>query len=307
MKNTDLNEEPENVTILSENEDELPFHKDDSGVYWCDLCPKSFDKFSSLRSHVLRMKKKPHKDTPYCNVWLVENPDGSISVGVKGKPETEHPPRRVKDKGKDYGYRDTSRREDTPQSPIQDLVDEIPNIRDAVELSRWKRRLQLENPELANLMYPEEGQRKSDISEKLVNLEAFRLLRQMRKEEEYNGQPQEGVVMMEDAEKERLVEELKELRGKLETEKEKRHQAQIDGLRNEFDAKLAQKGDWWEKSMGELKEPIHRVGNMLESLVKGAVNAEFPQQPPQRKKPIRKVGEKTILEMLPSDMVEESE
>jgi SMC interacting uncharacterized protein involved in chromosome segregation len=69
------------------------------------------------------------------------------------------------------------------ETPIPDLLADLKNIKSAVEFARWRDRLKMQAPDLYRVFFPTPKPEESeDVTSKLVNIEVFRLLRQIREE-----------------------------------------------------------------------------------------------------------------------------
>jgi SMC interacting uncharacterized protein involved in chromosome segregation len=71
------------------------------------------------------------------------------------------------------------------ETPIPDLLADLKNIKSAVEFARWRDRLKLQAPDLYRVFFPSpKSEASEDVTSKLVNLEALRIMRQIREEME---------------------------------------------------------------------------------------------------------------------------
>jgi DNA repair exonuclease SbcCD ATPase subunit len=71
------------------------------------------------------------------------------------------------------------------ETPIPDLMADLKNIKSAVEFARWRDRLKMQAPDLYRVFFPTpKPEEFEDVTSKLVNIEVFRLLRQIREEME---------------------------------------------------------------------------------------------------------------------------
>lgn len=113
-----------------------------------------------------------------------------------------------------------------PVSPIEDLIGEIPNLKSAIEFSRWKQRLQATDPSLYKVFFPT-GHEEAGPMSKLVDLEVLRAVRAMN--QEYMGSKPMG-PSLEAQQLMQLRDEFKELQEKLEVEREKRLYDKIEAL-----------------------------------------------------------------------------
>jgi hypothetical protein len=70
-------------------------------------------------------------------------------------------------------------------SPIPDLIGDLKNIKSAVEFARWRDRLKMQAPDLYRVFFPtSKSEASEEVTSKLVNLEALRIMRQIREEME---------------------------------------------------------------------------------------------------------------------------
>jgi DNA repair exonuclease SbcCD ATPase subunit len=115
-----------------------------SEEYVCNICGRSFSSAVSLKMH----KIKVHRQSEYS----------------RGEPTPNIQPM---------------------ESPIPDLLADLKNIKSAVEFARWRDRLKMQAPDLYRVFFPTpKSEASEDATSKLVNLEVFRLLRQIREEME---------------------------------------------------------------------------------------------------------------------------
>jgi DNA repair exonuclease SbcCD ATPase subunit len=143
-----LSDDKSNPDISEDIQTEPPISEmsETSESYSCPICQKAFTSQSSLKAHMIRTHRT---------------------------------------RGLEY-----SREAPTPniqpmESPIPDLLADLKNIKSAVEFARWRDRLKLQAPDLYRVFFPTpKSEESEDTSKLLVNLEVFRLLRQIREEME---------------------------------------------------------------------------------------------------------------------------
>ena len=80
------------------------------------------------------------------------------------------------------------------ESPISDLTAEIPHIRDAVSLARWKERLRQQDPQLFRVFFPSEPETPgaANSTARLVDVEVVRALRSLENETQHPKVAAEG-------------------------------------------------------------------------------------------------------------------
>ena len=143
-----MSNDKSNSDISEDIETEPPISEisEKSEGFRCDICGKTFSSESSLRGHLIRSHRTR---------------DSSYSKG--GPTPTVEP----------------------MESPIPDLLADLKNIKSAVEFARWRDRLKLQAPDLYRVFFPTpKSEASEDVTSKLVNLEALRIMRQIREEME---------------------------------------------------------------------------------------------------------------------------
>ena len=111
------------------------------------------------------------------------------------------------------------------ETPIPDLMADLKNIKSAVEFARWRDRLKMQAPDLYRVFFPTpKSEASEEVTSKLVNLEALRIMRQIRAEME-GSQPNnsDSVLTSLQSQLESYKEELARLREEL-------HKKDIDFL-----------------------------------------------------------------------------
>jgi len=126
-----------------------------------------------------------------------EKPEASASTAERGPPSRE-------------------------ESPISDLVSDLPVLKSAVEVSRWKGRLRVQDPAMFRLLFPSEsGEGSGEPSARLANVAFAEYLRSLQDREEEKRQPSgDGEIV--------------ELRREIMTLKEEGRKRELEALRNEI-------------------------------------------------------------------------
>jgi len=137
-----MSSDNERVDIRADNEHDIEIPTPISADYQCPDCGRVFDNPNSLKMHRIKV----HRQSEYS----------------RGEPTPNIQPM---------------------ESPIPDLLADLKNIKSAVEFARWRDRLKMQAPDLYRVFFPTpKPEASEDVTSKLVNLEVFRLLRQIREE-----------------------------------------------------------------------------------------------------------------------------
>lgn len=80
--------------------------------------------------------------------------------------------------------------------------------------------------------------------------------------------------------------------------------SKIESLRSEFDAKLASKNDGVATMISKLEKPVSRLGDLMEKVVGGVFETEFPRKPPKRERKGKSGVVDMLLEVAPEYVLE---
>jgi hypothetical protein len=150
-----------------------------SESYSCPICQKAFTSQSSLKAHMIRSHRT---------------------------------------RGLEYSREAPTPTVEPMESPIPDLLSDLKNIKSAVEFARWRDRLKMQAPDLYRVFFPTpKSEASEDVTSKLVNLEALRIMRQIREEMEASrpNQPNNNDSALIQSQLESYREELSKLREEL--------------------------------------------------------------------------------------------
>lgn len=142
-----LSNDKSNSDISEDIQTEPPISEvsETSESYSCPICQRVFTSQSSLKGHMLRAHR------------------------TRGLEYREAPTPAV----------------EPIESPIPDLLADLKNIKSAVEFARWRDRLKVQAPDLYRVFFPTpKSDASEDVTSKLVNLEALRIMREIRQEME---------------------------------------------------------------------------------------------------------------------------
>lgn len=127
--------------------------------YTCSVCGKSFKTFKAIQGH---------------------------SLGAHGTAL-----RRDDLAGEGGLPRAHARASSQLENPLTDLTSDIPMLKDAVTVSRWKMRLKVQDPAMYRLLFPGEvsGEAQGSVSSKLLDLEMANYVRSLTEKTEASHQP----------------------------------------------------------------------------------------------------------------------
>lgn len=195
----------------------------------------------------------------------------------------------------------------TQEDEFADLYRETEQMRRLRAYARERKRLEKEDRTLYEMLFPEGQERGSEPSEKLVNVQVFKLLREM----ELEGKK---VPPSDSSEVSALKDEIRMLERKLEESEKRREEdarkREIEDLKNSIDI-LSQKIDnndskTLEGKFSSINKGISELSTVVQQLLR--LQARYielsmgikPLPPPQRKK--EKI--KPITDLLPDNLLE---
>ncbi len=123
---------------------------------------------------------------------------GLTGCSFTGSPQELSAHYRREHKGDRQLDKDNEETQGTPpkaldqENPFKDLVDDLPTVKSAINISRWKGRLKIQDPGMFKMLFPAEasGEAPGSIGSKLVDLQMADYIRSLTEKTEAGRQPQ---------------------------------------------------------------------------------------------------------------------